>query len=119
MDTSTKDKIQNIFDPLKWGLPLDTMNQLGKRLKNFWERFHLVFRTKTCDNSYYGQALVIVSATFLMFNNHLFSECFVDLFFMLLPNLSFISIYLSKNYVYVRGCNFKLYNKAGRNDDQG
>ena len=54
MDTSTKDKIQNIFDPLKWGLPLDTMNQLGKRLKNFWERFHLVFRTKTCDNSYYG-----------------------------------------------------------------
>ena len=38
---------------------------------------------------------------------------------MLLPNLSFISIYLSKNYVYVRGCNFKLYNKAGRNDDQG
>ena len=54
-----------------------------------------------------------------MFNNRLFSECFVDLFFMLLPNLSFISIYLSKNYVYVRGCNFKLYNKAGRNDDQG
>ena len=30
MDTSTKDKTQNIFDPLKWGLPLDAIKQLGQ-----------------------------------------------------------------------------------------
>src|SRR3990172_10239184 len=54
MDTSIEGKTQNIFDPLKWGLPLDTINQLGKRLKNFWERFNCFFKTKTCDNSSYG-----------------------------------------------------------------
>jgi len=33
-------------------------------------------------------------------------------------NPSFISIYLSKNYVHESDCNFKVYNKTGRNDDQ-
>ena len=54
MDTTQKDETQNILDPVKWGLPLDAIKQLGKRLKNFWERFNCFFKTRTCDNSHYG-----------------------------------------------------------------
>jgi hypothetical protein len=33
----------DIFDSIKWGLPLKAISQLGKRLKNFWERFNFFF----------------------------------------------------------------------------
>ena len=54
MDTTEKDETQNILDPIKWGLPLEAIKQLGKRLKSFWERFNCFFKTKKCDNSHYG-----------------------------------------------------------------
>jgi len=54
MDMSLKEKAKKIFDPLMWGLRLKAINDLGKRLKSFWERYSFFFKTKTSDNRHYG-----------------------------------------------------------------
>jgi SRSO17 transposase len=38
----------------QWGLPLDEIEQLGNRLKSFYDRFCTSFRTQTRDCSSYG-----------------------------------------------------------------
>src|SRR3990172_8922377 len=54
MDMSLKEKAKKIFDPLMWGLRLKAINDLGKRLKSFWERYSFFFKTKASDNRHYG-----------------------------------------------------------------
>jgi hypothetical protein len=39
---------------IRWGLPLDEIEQLGQRLVLFFERFSPFFRNKTHDVSEYG-----------------------------------------------------------------
>lgn len=38
----------------RWGLPLDEIGQLGRRLERFYNRFRSCIRTKTRDTSAYG-----------------------------------------------------------------
>jgi SRSO17 transposase len=38
----------------QWGLPLDEIEQLGRRLKSFYDRFRTSIHTKTRDSSGYG-----------------------------------------------------------------
>lgn len=53
-DTITNRK--SIFEPQRWGLPTDAVQQLGERLHSFWQRHKEHFRTKTRDTSGYGLA---------------------------------------------------------------
>jgi len=46
----------SIFDPVRWGLPVEAINELGNTLYFFWYRFKDCFRTKTRDTSEYGHA---------------------------------------------------------------
>jgi SRSO17 transposase len=39
---------------VQWGLPLDEINQLGQRLRHFYDRFRPYTRPKTQDSSEYG-----------------------------------------------------------------
>lgn len=42
----------------RWGLPLNELEQLGQRLKQFYERFRRYLRTKTRDTSEYGLSYI-------------------------------------------------------------
>lgn len=45
---------KEIFKPEKWGLPLKSLEKVGLRLHETWERYKDVFRTKTRDTSEYA-----------------------------------------------------------------
>ena len=39
------------FDPERWGLPAEAVQDLAERLRQTWERYRACFKTKTCDTS--------------------------------------------------------------------
>lgn len=41
----------DLFDPERWGLPPEAVEELADRLQRIWERFRPRFKTKTCDTS--------------------------------------------------------------------
>ena len=43
-----------MYDPERWGLPLEAIEGLGHRLYQFWQRFAVLFRTKTRDGGPYA-----------------------------------------------------------------
>lgn len=45
---------QNVFDPLRWGLPIDAIHDLATRLRRIWSRFRGCFKTQTRDTSKYA-----------------------------------------------------------------
>jgi SRSO17 transposase len=47
---------QSLFDPQRWGLPENAVDDLANRLKRIWERFRNCFTTKTRDTSEYALA---------------------------------------------------------------
>jgi SRSO17 transposase len=52
---SCKDNI-NIYDPQRWGLPVDAIYSLGKLLIKVWSRFRDCFKTKTHNTGEYALA---------------------------------------------------------------
>jgi SRSO17 transposase len=40
-----------VFDPLRWGLPAEAVNELADRLWHFWSRYSDCFKTQTRDTS--------------------------------------------------------------------
>ena len=57
--TATVDHINNensIFNPARWGIPLNVVNGLGNILYDFWYRFKDCFKTKTRDTSEYAHS---------------------------------------------------------------
>ena len=42
---------KNLFDPDRWGLPLERIEALPDQLHQHWERFHDCFKTRTRDTS--------------------------------------------------------------------
>ncbi len=44
----------NIFDPQRWGLPKEAVDDIANRLRNTWDRFQDCFKTKTRDPSEYA-----------------------------------------------------------------
>lgn len=42
-----------VFDPQRWGLPTEAVNDLGDRLWRFWDRFRFCFETRTRDSGEY------------------------------------------------------------------
>lgn len=44
----------SLFDPNRWGLPLEVIDDLATRLHRLWEDFHSCFTTKTRDTSEYA-----------------------------------------------------------------
>lgn len=58
-ETTVTDKTNDessIFNPVRWGLPIEAVNELGHTLYYFWYRFKDCFRTKTRDTSEYAHA---------------------------------------------------------------
>lgn len=45
---------KSIFDPVRWGIPIKAVTELGNSLYNFWERFRGCFKSKTRDTSEYA-----------------------------------------------------------------
>jgi len=43
-----------VFDPLRWGLPVEIVDDLGDRLWRFWLRHRHCFKTQTRDGSEYA-----------------------------------------------------------------
>jgi len=41
----------DIYEPTRWGLPLEATTDLGNRLRQAWSRFRTCFKTKTRDSS--------------------------------------------------------------------
>jgi len=41
----------NVYDPQRWGLPVEAVSTLSKRLHAFWRRFRRDFKTHTRDTS--------------------------------------------------------------------
>ena len=41
----------DVFDPLRWGLPAEIVDDLGDRLRRFWLRYRHCFKTQTRDGS--------------------------------------------------------------------
>lgn len=68
-DTVTERK--SIFEPQRWGLPQQAIEQLGERLHSFWQRHAAGFKTKTRDTSHYG--LSYLSAQLRMLTGRHFS----------------------------------------------
>lgn len=44
----------SIFDPQRWGLPLEAVEDLAERLLRIWSRYRFCFRTRTADTSEYA-----------------------------------------------------------------
>jgi SRSO17 transposase len=44
----------DVFDPLRWGLPVEAVDDLGNRLRCFWFRYRHCFKTQTRDSSEYA-----------------------------------------------------------------
>jgi SRSO17 transposase len=44
----------DVFDPLRWGLPVEIVDDLGDRLRRFWFRYRHCFKTQTRDGSEYA-----------------------------------------------------------------
>jgi len=44
----------SVFNPARWGLPMEGVEDIANRLRNTWERFRDCFKTKTRDTSEYG-----------------------------------------------------------------
>jgi hypothetical protein len=44
----------DVFDPLRWGLPVEAVDDLGNRLRHFWFRYRHCFKTQTRDGSEYA-----------------------------------------------------------------
>ena len=42
---------KNLFDPERWGLPLERIEALPDQLRQHWERFRDCFKTRTRDTS--------------------------------------------------------------------
>jgi SRSO17 transposase len=55
---------QDVYDPKRWGLPLEAVQDLGQHLHNLWERYHDCFTTKTRDTS--SWALVYLRGLLLL-----------------------------------------------------
>ncbi|MHC4511180.1 MAG: IS701 family transposase [Planctomycetota bacterium] len=41
----------SVFDPHRWGLPGEAVNELAEHLRGIWSRYHDCFKTKTRDTS--------------------------------------------------------------------
>ena len=44
----------SVFDSRRWGLPLEAIHNLAGRLRRFWERYRVCFKTRTRDSSEYA-----------------------------------------------------------------
>lgn len=44
----------NLFDPERWGLPMEAVDDIAHRLRNIWVRYQECFKTKTRDTSEYA-----------------------------------------------------------------
>lgn len=44
-------RTENIFNPERWGLPKEAVDNLATRLRETWSDFHELFRTKHQDTS--------------------------------------------------------------------
>lgn len=44
----------DVFDPERWGLPAEAVDDLADRLRHVWSRFRACFKTKTRDPSAYA-----------------------------------------------------------------
>jgi SRSO17 transposase len=65
MATPTKPQPNtDVYDPQRWGLPLAAAESLGQHLRDFWERYHDCFTTKTRDTS--SWALVYLRGLLLL-----------------------------------------------------
>jgi hypothetical protein len=51
---SPQSEQSNIFVPQRWGLPMEAVDDIAKRLRNTWVRFQDCFKTKTRDTSEYA-----------------------------------------------------------------
>jgi SRSO17 transposase len=51
--TQTSDTA-DVFDPQRWGLTIEAVEELAERLTRTWSRFRLCFKTKTADTSEYA-----------------------------------------------------------------
>jgi SRSO17 transposase len=60
-------KKQSLFDPQRWGLPKNAVDDLANRLQRIWKRFRNCFTTKTRDTSEY--ALVYMRGLLTMDTN--------------------------------------------------
>lgn len=47
---------KNLFDPQRWGIPVEKIKSLGPKLQDYWKRFSQRFRTKTRDTSEHALA---------------------------------------------------------------
>jgi len=57
MVPAVKDEaIQSIYDPQRWGLSPEAVDELGERLSQFWNRFRECFKTRTRDTSPYAHS---------------------------------------------------------------
>jgi hypothetical protein len=60
MDMSLKEKAKKFLDPLKWGLRLKAINDLGKRLKSFWERYSFFLKQRQAITVITGTGMLVV-----------------------------------------------------------
>lgn len=44
----------DVFDPQRWGLPIEAVADLADRLRRFWSRYRHCFKTQTRDSSEYA-----------------------------------------------------------------
>ena len=44
----------SLFDPQRWGLPNEAIDNLADNLRSIWSRFRGCLKTKTHDTSEYG-----------------------------------------------------------------
>jgi SRSO17 transposase len=47
---------KNLFDPHRWGVPLEKIKSLGPKLQEHWQRFQQRFKSKTRDTSEHALA---------------------------------------------------------------
>jgi SRSO17 transposase len=60
-----------LFDPQRWGIPLEKIRALGQDLRRHWERFREDLKTKTRDTS--GHALAYMRGQMTMERNRSFA----------------------------------------------
>lgn len=48
---SKEQKKDGLLDPRRWGIPVEAASKLGSTLRQFWNRFRALFKTKTRDTS--------------------------------------------------------------------
>ena len=60
MAAKFKKKAKKIFNPLRWGLRIEAINDLGKRLKEFWKRFNFFLKRRQTITVITGTAILVV-----------------------------------------------------------